>query len=155
MENYKLHGNGVLRTTDNAIIPNDAKNCDWKIYQQWLTAGNTPDPEYTIDELQTKVVNDIGETANAKVDVVTSTNPRAKRKAMMKSIKWLRKETKGIASQTELNQLDAQEAISDYIEELEATTASNIAWAQDPARTEAELIAFNPETNITWPNPPA
>ncbi len=34
----------ILRTTDNANIPNDSRNRDWIEYQAWLALGNTPDP---------------------------------------------------------------------------------------------------------------
>jgi hypothetical protein len=35
---------GVVRTVDNAFIPNDPANRDWIAYQAWLAAGNKPDP---------------------------------------------------------------------------------------------------------------
>jgi hypothetical protein len=33
----------VLRTADNASIPNDPANRDWVEYQNWLALGNTPE----------------------------------------------------------------------------------------------------------------
>lgn len=45
MADYKLRlPSGVIRTADGASIPDDPKNRDWRIYQAWLRAGNTPDP---------------------------------------------------------------------------------------------------------------
>lgn len=42
---YRLtSGNGVVREADNAFIPNDPANADWKAYQAWVAAGNTPTP---------------------------------------------------------------------------------------------------------------
>ena len=42
---YKLtNSTSVIRTSDNALIPADAANTDWRKYQQWLAAGNTPLP---------------------------------------------------------------------------------------------------------------
>ena len=42
---YKLtNSTGVIRTSDDALIPADADNADWQKYQQWLAAGNTPLP---------------------------------------------------------------------------------------------------------------
>jgi hypothetical protein len=34
----------VLRTADQAWIPNDPANRDWQEYQQWLADGGVPDP---------------------------------------------------------------------------------------------------------------
>ena len=33
----------ILRTADNAVIPNCAENRDWVAYQVWLAVPNTPD----------------------------------------------------------------------------------------------------------------
>ena len=33
----------VLRTTDNAFIPQDGGNRDYREYLEWLDAGNTPE----------------------------------------------------------------------------------------------------------------
>lgn len=42
---YKLtQSTSMIRMTDNALIPADAGNADWQKYQQWLAAGNTPQP---------------------------------------------------------------------------------------------------------------
>ncbi len=35
---------GIIRTSDDANIPNDPRNVDWIAYQIWLGLGNTPDP---------------------------------------------------------------------------------------------------------------
>ena len=51
---YKLTKNGVKRLSDNSNIPNDPKSPDWRKYQVWLDEGNTPEPEFTSDELAAK-----------------------------------------------------------------------------------------------------
>lgn len=48
MAAYKLTATGtVIRTADNAFIPDDPRNSDRAEYQRWLDAGNTPDPADT------------------------------------------------------------------------------------------------------------
>ena len=37
-------GDTIIRLADNAFIPKDERNIDYQEYQQWLAAGNTPDP---------------------------------------------------------------------------------------------------------------
>lgn len=41
---YKLLKQGVRRLADGACIPDAADNSDWRKYQEWLAAGNTPEP---------------------------------------------------------------------------------------------------------------
>lgn len=42
---YALRGDGnISRTIDGAIIPIDVHNADYRAFQAWLVAGNTPDP---------------------------------------------------------------------------------------------------------------
>ena len=37
-------GDNIIRTEDGVCIPPDMANRDYAKYQQWLIAGNTPDP---------------------------------------------------------------------------------------------------------------
>ena len=47
---YKLYNdennnlNGVLRLSDNAWIPPDESNADYRAYLEWVAEGNTPKP---------------------------------------------------------------------------------------------------------------
>jgi hypothetical protein len=47
---YKLIEHGVLRS-DGACIPECEDNRDWRGYLEWLAEGNTPEPQYTAQEL--------------------------------------------------------------------------------------------------------
>ena len=47
---YKLMGGNGVKRSDGACIPNCADNHDWKEYQEWLAEGNTPEPQYTLED---------------------------------------------------------------------------------------------------------
>jgi hypothetical protein len=45
MADYQLTAyESVIRTADQACIPNDPANRDWVEYQKWLADGGVPDP---------------------------------------------------------------------------------------------------------------
>ncbi len=49
---YKLtKHNTIIRLTDNASIPADPVNTDYRNYLEWLAAGNTPEPAQTAAEI--------------------------------------------------------------------------------------------------------
>lgn len=50
---YKLIGtNSVKRLSDGACIPFADGNIDYEEYKLWLSEGNTPEPEFTEEEIQ-------------------------------------------------------------------------------------------------------
>ena len=54
---YKLTGlNSVKRLTDGACIPFANGNMDYEEYKVWLDEGNTPKPEFTVEELNLQEV---------------------------------------------------------------------------------------------------
>lgn len=49
---YKLIGTeSVQRLADGACIPFADGNIDYEEYKQWLAEGNTPEPEFTQEEM--------------------------------------------------------------------------------------------------------
>ena len=46
---YKLTETGVQRLSDNANVPNNPANRDWRKYQAWLAEGNAPQPMDILD----------------------------------------------------------------------------------------------------------
>jgi hypothetical protein len=66
MADYRLTTtDSVMRTVDDACIPNDPANRDWGEYQKWLADGGVPDPVPpvvvpTLDSVSTgKTTNEI------------------------------------------------------------------------------------------------
>jgi len=56
-------GTSIIRTSDNAIIPNDPVNNDYQAYLKWLAEGNMSDPALTLAEAQANQLNIINNTA--------------------------------------------------------------------------------------------
>ena len=54
---YKLQNNGIKRLADGAYIPFADGNRDYEEYKVWLSEGNTPEPEFTEEELQMTSIN--------------------------------------------------------------------------------------------------
>lgn len=77
---YKLtNSTGVIRTSDNALIPADADNADWRKYQQWLAAGNTPLPADVpqVAELLTRAKDEMRALRKPILDAVNGIGWRA------------------------------------------------------------------------------
>lgn len=59
---YKLtNTTSIIRLTDSAFIPTDSRNTDFQIYQEWLNAGNVPEPAdaETIDQVQARITQQV------------------------------------------------------------------------------------------------
>lgn len=63
---YKLIGTkSVKRLADGACIPFADGNIDYEEYKVWLEKGNTPEPEFTEEELAQKAIQDKIAEANS------------------------------------------------------------------------------------------
>lgn len=53
MAKYKLTASAatVHDTETGEFIPDDPANRHWRSYQEWLAAGNIPDPQFTPEEI--------------------------------------------------------------------------------------------------------
>ena len=67
MAEYKITQNGVFRRSDNAGIPADINNSDWQKYLEWLNQGNTPDPQFTLDDLKAQKIADLQDTYQSAI----------------------------------------------------------------------------------------
>ena len=67
---YKLIGTkSVKRLADGACIPFADGNRDYEEYKQWLAEGNTPEPEFTEEELNEQRIQAIKAKAS---ELITS-----------------------------------------------------------------------------------
>ena len=61
---YKLtNTTSIIRLADNAIIPADSRNADFQVYQEWLNAGNAPQPvdAETVEQVQARITQQVQE----------------------------------------------------------------------------------------------
>lgn len=65
---YKLQQNGVKRLSDGASMPFADGNMDYEEYKQWLSEGNTPEPEFSEAELLSKVKAEIEQAIQNMLD---------------------------------------------------------------------------------------
>ncbi len=65
---YKLAEGGVIRLKDMAFIPDDPGNKDWREFQEWLSEGNQPEPQYTFAELQTLKLQELRQSAKSYIE---------------------------------------------------------------------------------------
>ena len=70
---YKLNQNSVTRLADGACIPFADGNRDYEEYKQWLSEGNTPEPEFTEAELEAKVQMEAKAERLKQLEVLTVT----------------------------------------------------------------------------------
>lgn len=64
---YKLtrDNSSIVRLSDNAYIPIAQGNRDYNEYQEWLVAGNTPEPAETEQEKSTRIQMETNAEARA------------------------------------------------------------------------------------------
>lgn len=65
---YKRTATGVMRLSDGAHLAADMRNPGWREYQAWLAAGNTPEPEFTLDEAKERALARIQRARDAAMD---------------------------------------------------------------------------------------
>lgn len=68
MAKYKLTQNGVQNRDTGAFIPNSPGNRHWIEYQEWLSEGNTPDPEFTNEQLKGNKKNNINSEREVRLE---------------------------------------------------------------------------------------
>lgn len=72
---YKVANNGVIRLVDSAFIPADPGNRDWQEYQDWIDAGNTPNPAQSADEARAVTLADINAACEKTIAALQANYP--------------------------------------------------------------------------------
>jgi len=80
---YKLNQNSVTRLADGACIPSADGNRDYEEYKQWLSEGNTPEPEFTKAELDAIAKEQAKQEALTKIATLEASQLRSIRELML------------------------------------------------------------------------
>ena len=113
---YKLIGtNSVKRLVDGACIPFADGNRDYEQYKLWLEEGNTPEPEFSLEQLDAQRISQIKAKASELI-------------LNKYSIYWqLNHPRLDITYVDEYKWIDNIRAISNQAE-LDGTSLENIDW---------------------------
>ena len=64
IQTVKIQGQGYL-LNGTMLVPKADGNREYELIKQWLTEGNTPEPEFTEEELNTKFENEFRRTRDS------------------------------------------------------------------------------------------
>ena len=157
IENVDGTGTLILKYPGTYITENGH---GWQKYLEYLAGGGQVDPWKTSEELMgealTSKLQELRAEKNSRVDAaVGSSDPRRKDKIVARSVKLLRRETKGTATTQEKAELDALEAIDDFLDALEGQHDAAKDWLEDAARTLEEIQGCDVVTDPGWSELPA
>ena len=158
MADYKWNGPdqsyGVIRYSDGANIPNGDGNADWLNYLAYADGGGETDPYKDSDELEQDALDRLWAYYDSLI-VENDGSLVISNQKTTKLQKALRKENKGTAKPKDIKMLDDNDILDDWYDEMErAAEDQGETWIEDPARTDQELIDFDPATDIVWPEYP-
>lgn len=143
---YKLAYGGVLK--DGEFIP--AGHHKYFAYEAWISDGNTPEPQFTVDQIREQKQLEIAEEGRRRIDAYGPSDARQQRRAMVRGMKLVRKQAKGTLTPEESTELDNLELIGDNIESTEQLIESEIE-ALDLITDRAELESYDPIDGPSWP----
>ena len=155
MNDYKFsneEGTQVLRD-GVTIVSQGGKG--WEEYLVWADGeGNVTDPYKDSDEYEQDALARLW----AYYDLLIVENDGSlviSNQKTTKLNKALRKENKGTANPKDIKLLDDNDTLDDWYDDMErAAEDQGETWIEDPARTDQELIDFDPATDIVWPEYP-
>lgn len=146
---YKLKGDGkVLKIATGEVF--DSNSWLYDEYSAWIGDGNDPEPEYTIEEIRVKVIADIENERNRRIDTLAGPD-REKRLRMMAGIQINKKRSEGESLSTEeAAERDELSILSDKIDSIVDFAEVEKEWVQDPVRVYADLEVYD-TTAAAWP----
>lgn len=69
IQTVKIQGQGYL-LNGTMSVPKADGNSEYELIKQWISEGNTPEPEFTQEEVRTKFENEFRQTRNNLVSTV-------------------------------------------------------------------------------------
>lgn len=144
---FRVAGEGYQDLTTKEFITPGSRR--WDEVQDWITDGNTPEPEFTVDQLREQRKVEVAEEGRRRIDAYGPSDSRAQRRALARAVKLTRKQAKGTLTPEESTELDALEAIGDNIEATEQLIESVVDYL-DGVSDRAALEAYDPVNDPGW-----
>lgn len=155
MADYKWINNEqteVLKYSGGCMAEN---GYGWDEFQRYLDSGGQVDPwktnEQILEDARSEKLQDLKTEKNSRVDAVVGTSDKRKKdKLLARTIKLLRRETKGIAKAKELAELDQMEALDDFLDYLDSEYDAAEAWLEDGSRILEQIQGYDVTTDPAW-----
>lgn len=92
---YKIQQDGFKRLADGAYIPAAEDNIDYQAVLQWIADGNSPEPQYTLDERRVLQIAKIKDDATSRILAIL---PEVKqRNSLARSLELTHKVVTGVS----------------------------------------------------------
>lgn len=138
---YRLSDNGNIIIRDGStFIPADEANADYQEYLKWVSEGNTPEPEYSLEEYRVKVRKDIDRW---RYDAINNPNSTV----TVSDKEW---QTGPISLNQLNNVITAYSSSGATPEGFEWRDANNVNHAADLALLVSIVTARQEEINAIW-----
>lgn len=155
MDIYKFTNHKRTAVLKNSSISIVKDGNGWQEYLAYAEAGGITDPFKTFDEWVIDALSRLWLYHDLIISGHGLTNPVKTPKDQAALARALRKEIKGNASPGDIQLLNDNDTLDDWFDAMETAAESDgESWIEDSARTEQELIDFDPAVQVTWPDYP-
>lgn len=147
---YTNHENTAAIDNENNVSFTNKHADLWQGLQDYIIGGGIVDPWKTRDEMEKTALVLLWSHHN---QIIESNDQSPKGKKDTRLTKALRKESKGQANQKDLDLLNNNDILDSWFDDMETAaegTSYGEQWIEDPARTDQELIDYDPLL-VPWP----
>ena len=121
-------------------------------FQQYINEGGQVDPFRTHDEWVTDTLRRLQAEHDRIITSEKLENNQSKKDK--KLIGALNRKQDGNETSKDIQMLGDNDILDIWFDDMETAKETGETWIEDPARTEQELIDYDPSTAVVWPDYP-